>query len=146
MSDAVARARELLAKATPGPWEERRHHFMDGEWMESSVVPVEDGDFREGDGDCVRINSCTADAELIAAAPTLLAELADEVERLQAKVAAFADIEEAHNASYRMLRDQSGMTELADAIERHHYDEHRGPLLCCIDPVCDAVTRVGVAT
>ena len=110
--DAVARARELLAKATPGPWEERRHHFMDGEWMESSVVPVEDGDFREGDGDCVRINSCTADAELIAAAPTLLAELADEVERLQAKVAAFADIEEAHNASYRMLRDQSGMTEL----------------------------------
>ena len=73
MSDAVARARELLAKATPGPWEERRHHFMDGEWMESSVVPVEDGDFREGDGDCVRINSCTADAELEAVVPTLKA-------------------------------------------------------------------------
>ena len=32
-------------------------------------------------------------------------------------------------------------TELADAIERRHYDEHRGPLLCCIDPVCDASTR-----
>ena len=36
-------------------------------------------------------------------------------------------------------------TELADAIERRHYDEHRGPLLCCIDPVCDAATRVEVA-
>ena len=53
--------------------------------------------------------------ELIAAAPTLLAELANEMERLQAKVAAFADIEEAHSASYRMLRDRSGMTELVAA-------------------------------
>lgn len=62
--------------------------------------------------------SDAADAELIAAAPTLLAELADEVDRLQAKVAAFADIEEAHNASYRMLRDQSGMTELVAEVNR----------------------------
>lgn len=57
MSDAVTRARELLAKATPDEW---------GELADVATM---------------------AEAELIAAAPTLLAELADEVERLRALTA-----------------------------------------------------------
>lgn len=103
MSDAATRARELLDKATPGPW-------------------VADGLEGNLDAPSGRVAEVILwgepDAELIAAAPTLLAELADEVERLQAKVDAFADIEEAHSASYRMLRDQSGMTELVAEVNR----------------------------
>ena len=82
MSDAATRARELL---------------------ESPLVEV---DFDHPRDSIIKL---CRESRL---AMSSLAELADEVERLQAKVAAFADIEEAHNASYRMLRDQSGMTEL----------------------------------
>lgn len=72
MSDAAARARELLAKATPGSWEV------------SSVPPIIRAWGPWGAYHPVTDDMRTADAELIAAAPTLLAELADEVERLRA--------------------------------------------------------------
>ena len=77
---SVARARELLAKATPGPW------WLLNEYTE----PWEEGDEwhvygRVGNRiprvvDNSEDQLTWADAELIAAAPTLLAELADDVE------------------------------------------------------------------
>ena len=74
MSDAVTRARELLDKATPRPWNLddvpyslSQLHASNGDDLLSSYY--ESASFvRDGD------------AELIAAAPTLLAELADDVE------------------------------------------------------------------
>lgn len=77
--DAVTHARELLAKATPGPWEVRIRDSGD-------VEVVKDHEHIEwicSVGDEAE-RAAIADAELIAAAPTLLAELADEVNRLRA--------------------------------------------------------------
>ena len=72
---SVARARELLAKATPRPWEVRNRDCGD-------VDVVKDHERVEHIctvGDELDLGAL-ADAELIAAAPTLLAELADDVE------------------------------------------------------------------
>ena len=55
------------------------------------------------------------------------------------------NLRDEYNDRFGPPADAYVLTELADAIERRHHDEHRGPLLCCIDPVCDAVTRVVVA-
>lgn len=83
MSDPVARARALLAAATPGPFEIERVHegYADGAW---DVL----GPIVRGDGKSSRAVLCQAgveaDAVLIAASPELLAELADEVERMRA--------------------------------------------------------------
>lgn len=80
--DPVAEARELLAAATPGPWqfeESGNSECGDGccwEWWGNRVLG--------GDSIVVEYDGlCEADADLIAAAPTLLAALADEVERLR---------------------------------------------------------------
>lgn len=71
MSDAVTRARELLDKATPGPW----------------VADGLGGNLDAPSGRVAEVLSWSdADAELIAAAPTLLAELADEVDLMQGEV------------------------------------------------------------
>lgn len=84
MSDAVARARELLAKATPGPWwllnEYAEPWEEGGEWHVYGRV----GNRIPRVVDNSEDQLTWADAELIAAAPTLLAELAAEVDRLQA--------------------------------------------------------------
>ena len=98
---AVTRARELLDKATPGPWEAATCHESEqetrSEYVRSALLKPDapahglwmawKPDSRLG----VHLTAVTgdgphgeADAELIAAAPTLLAELADEVERLRA--------------------------------------------------------------
>ena len=75
MADAATRARELLESATPGPWEVQGDY---GIWSEAAGVWVMQDDCPPGG-----TLGC-GDAELIAAAPTLLAELADEVNRLRA--------------------------------------------------------------
>ena len=98
---AVTRARELLDKATPGPWEAATCHESEqetrSEYVRSALLKPDapahglwmawKPDSRLG----VHLTAVTgdgphgeADAELIAAAPTLLAELADEVDRLRA--------------------------------------------------------------
>ena len=94
---SVARARELLDKATPGPWEAVTCHESEqktrSEYVRGALLKPDapahglwmtwSPDSRLG----VHLTAVTgdgphgeADAELIAAAPTLLAELADEVE------------------------------------------------------------------
>ena len=86
MSDAVTRARELLDKATPRPWEVRNRDCGD-------VDVVKDHERVEHIctvGDELDLGAL-ADAELIAAAPTLLAELTDEVETAWRAYHAVAD-------------------------------------------------------
>jgi hypothetical protein len=74
--DIVSRARELMAAATPGPWflsRRRRERVCCGDPAANAHEIA----------DAARSPSC-GDAALIAAAPGLLAALADEVERLRA--------------------------------------------------------------
>lgn len=77
MSDIVTRARELLAEITPGPWIAE----YSGE-QGNCVIPADAQSTREAV--CVtRLYHQQADAEFIAAAPQLVADLANEVEQLQ---------------------------------------------------------------
>lgn len=80
--ETLTRIRAQADAATDGPWEARHHHFADGEWMESSVVPSEHGDFYEDDGSCIQVNSMEADAEFIAAARTDVPRLVDALEKV----------------------------------------------------------------
>lgn len=99
MSDGVTRARELLAKATPGPWEAATCHESEqetrSEYVRNALLKPEapaHGLWMVWKPDSplgVHLTAVTgdgphgeADADLIAAAPTLLAELVAEVERL----------------------------------------------------------------
>ena len=83
-TDHVARTRELLAVATPGPWE-----FATDEgapvyvqlYATDDAVDEYDADVLSSDSRGLLISEVNAD--LIAAAPTLLAELVAEVERLR---------------------------------------------------------------
>lgn len=92
MSEAVARARELLAAATPRPWEVRNRDcgdvdvVKDHERVEHICTVGDELD-----------SGALADAELIAAAPTLLAELVAEVERLRARLDAVMAIHSDRN-------------------------------------------------
>ena len=100
MEDPVSRARALLAKATKGPLYAVEggeghppdglygsdHGWKDGEYTKVPVYTVSRDPERAGwdtDGGCEGYGIAQPDAELWAAAPTLLAELADEVERLR---------------------------------------------------------------
>lgn len=77
--DLVQQARELLAGITPGPWVAE----YSGE-QGNCVIPADAQSTREAV--CVtRLYRQQADAQFIAAAPRLVAELADEVERLRAR-------------------------------------------------------------
>lgn len=100
MSDIVTRARELLAGITPGPWEHRfstpedtgESHaeyqagtlIGDGEPLHVLIAPSADPKFAyivpaiTGDGPTSSDN-----AEFIAAAPQLVADLTDGVEKLR---------------------------------------------------------------
>ena len=71
--DPVTRARALLAAATPGPW---RVEPDDGVVIEDNTARMLARVFGPGSHPWVRAN-----AALIAAAPELLAELCDEIER-----------------------------------------------------------------
>jgi hypothetical protein len=92
--DIVERARALLAAATPGPWTAYRCDGVDeiGEPGQSSCGIRSPAWTDQWGADIVsdtnRDECChmmtLADAELIAAAPTLIAELVEEVERLRA--------------------------------------------------------------
>lgn len=77
MTDLVSRARELLAKITPGPW---RADWEDADdWWCITAQPT-------GGMVCPEVTTVQGtepDAEFIAAAPDLIAGLLDEVERLQ---------------------------------------------------------------
>lgn len=100
-ADVVSRARQALDGITPGPWEHRvgppdetpGEYFTgtligDGEPLHVLIAPSADPEFAyvvpaiTGDGPTSGRN-----AEFIAAAPGLVAELADEVERLTAESA-----------------------------------------------------------
>ncbi|MDV7194648.1 hypothetical protein [Mycolicibacterium fortuitum] len=77
MSDIVTRARELLAGITPGPWIAE----YSGE-QGNCVIPADAQSTREAV--CVtRLYHQQADAEFIAAAPQLVADLTDGVEKLR---------------------------------------------------------------
>ena len=68
----VGEARELLAKATPGPWLVGYSVTEGDVWR----LYAAERDIAESDNQ--------ADAALIARAPTLIAQLCSEIERLQA--------------------------------------------------------------
>lgn len=90
-TDIVSEARELLAKATLGPWRVERNTKRleispirpDGQWV-SMIAQV----YKSGrcNGSSYRMPA-EANAELIARAPELLRQLCDEVERLRGEVA-----------------------------------------------------------
>jgi hypothetical protein len=86
------RARQLLAAATPGPW----HCFTDDSAGKDQLelwCDYDDGSWQEGMEPPFHLDPFTYDptpmeratAELIAAAPPLIADLADENERLTAE-------------------------------------------------------------
>jgi hypothetical protein len=77
----VGEAKELLAKATPGPW------LVGYSVTEGDVWRLYAADLDIADADN------QADAALIARAPTLIAQLCDEVERLQDRITARARAE-----------------------------------------------------
>lgn len=82
-TDLVSRARGLVAEATPGPW-----HNLAARVLASSFNELDDEPITIADYDCdVRIDDEQAqrNATLIAAAPELLAQMADEIERLRAE-------------------------------------------------------------
>jgi hypothetical protein len=105
--DVVARARESLARATAGPWavycpRGNRYHVktLKGGYILEHLDPH---DIRRG-----------ADAELIAAAPILLAQLCEEVERLRREV--------------DWLRGTTGAANAGD-----HFHDPNGPCSVCGD-------------
>lgn len=78
--DPVAETRELLEAAEPAWWPHGVVSAGDGTLVEHSVIPFR-GDCGESVSPLFIEHGPTA--ELIAAAPRLLAALADEVERLR---------------------------------------------------------------
>ena len=111
MSDAVTRARELLAVATPGPW----------------VADGLGGNIDAPSGLVAEVLSWSdADAELIAAAPTLLAELADEVERLWALTT--MDDAMVERAARAICPERSDPEGFCPYCERHHIADARAAL------------------
>lgn len=105
--DPVAETRELLADATPGPWE----IIGGGEYITPVGIMV-----APDDGGVWGV-----DAELIAAAPRLLAALADEVERLRENPR-----DEHHTMAelydYRLAYNAAAFNEWAT---RGDYDVHK---------------------
>ncbi|MDG5773906.1 hypothetical protein [Mycolicibacterium fortuitum] len=117
MSDIVERARELLAGITPGPWTWDGDTFADAaehkcphgtQWTDHGPHLVrgnEDGSaFDEWSADDMVITSNgydasgleikTADAEFIAAAPQLVADLADRIESAESLLRALVDADD----------------------------------------------------
>jgi hypothetical protein len=84
----IAAIRARLAAATPGPW--RVHSRGDVALIDPRQWPAwavaDDPDGGEDDFERLVAEATAADADLIAHAPTDLAALLDEVERLRAQV------------------------------------------------------------
>ena len=78
MTTATTRAREMLANITPGEWE---HLIMGGEERRLVV--------RKNEGTRICEARLTRDAAFIAAAPELVRELCEEVERLENEILAY---------------------------------------------------------
>lgn len=87
MSALTREARDLVEAASDGPWEAHTEPPTDA-W------PSPSGRVVDADGRVVLGSDYLedADARLIARAPTLLAEMADRMERLEAVVRCFADV------------------------------------------------------
>lgn len=115
MTDDIARARALLAAATPGPWIARPASDEDGQEEADRIVtvryaPPHDSTQREVvvgtlwyDGPHTLVSP--ADAALIAAAPELLAAFADEIDRLTGQLAVV-----------RAERDEARRTAISDLM------------------------------
>lgn len=71
MSKASKRARELCATATEGPWHIMGEHGNAVENLDDVFI--------------CQVENCNGDPDFIAESRTLLAQLADEVERLEAR-------------------------------------------------------------
>lgn len=108
--DPVKRARELLSKATPGPWKAQRNARLE---IISSIEPFEGCGWGQAVAHIYRAGKMNgtpyrmpaiANAELIAAAPELLTALADECERLRERFSVTC-----HNCGERYLgpRDET---------------------------------------
>lgn len=82
MTDVVAEARELLGKATPGPWD--WHTFSIDEDRDVCVVTAKVPIHKTSSAiACIGTVSVSPDAALIAATPDLIDRLCAEVERLR---------------------------------------------------------------
>lgn len=104
-NDLVTQARALLAAATPGPW---RHDTDDTSYV------------RVGYRTVCGANLSHHDARLIAAAPTLLAALADRVEQLELAarevLAAYDAIYAGGHGDGRATRHQDALAALRKAV------------------------------
>jgi hypothetical protein len=110
--DTTERARALLANATPGEWV-----------IEADPNPKDPCDIFVVDaGDAVVAmidvgEHQLADAELIAAAPTLIADLADEVDRLSAELDRYVQLTTDIDAVRQCWHADKGPNWTANVIE-----------------------------
>lgn len=83
--DLVVEARELLAKATPGPWTQSALAvaYIVGPADTDFEVIASVGEYREDGILERRFKNCASNMSLITRAPELLRQLCDEVERLR---------------------------------------------------------------
>lgn len=111
---AADKARALLAAATPGPWIN---------WNgDITHDPSGDTDPAEQDLLAEVCGPISANSELIAQAPTLLAALADEVEQLREENARLQAVVDAIRESQQCLPDEDGYVshEVEDVCVRCH--------------------------
>ncbi|WP_135452570.1 hypothetical protein [Mycobacterium sp. DL99] len=145
-SDITQQARELLAGITPGKWETRTHSMpghSEDEWFVREIT-VDNGNFHRINVLKVRGAShaskeccwppTDSDAEFIAAAPQLVAELADEVERLRERQESHDLANKAIEWKRRALDAEAKVSEwlkartietpdyLAEAIDRYGHE------------------------
>jgi hypothetical protein len=111
--EAVARAKALLANATPGPWAVRVSQDDHGRPCDD-VISKGNGNINV----CSECDETTGDAALIAAAPTLIAELVAEVERLRAEPG------RAERLTVYVNEDTQRVALAAATVERGRIVEH----------------------
>lgn len=103
MSDIVDRARQALEGVTEGPWQWERNTLTGGQGAYGDVLapgPVECMSHCYGGSSVIESDNPEPDRQFIAAARTLVPELADEVERLRAQLDGMTEERRTPGTSY----------------------------------------------
>lgn len=138
---SVAKVREMLAKATPGPWEcDERVGCISVHPMQNAncICDVVDqvaywnGFMKDGKWDVKESDS--ANARLIAAAPTLLAAACDRIKKLEravnkAQIMAetfIAKVETGHARSVETYKDALNVRDALSALDADDAEAKNG--------------------